>query len=255
MSLAGQVALVTGASSGIGAGVAVRLARDGADIAINYVNGQQRAEEVRAQIEKLGRRAVTIQADVGNLDDCRRLVAATVERLGRLDILVNNAGIEKGQPFLETTEEAYDRVLAVNLKGAYFCAQSAAQQMVKQGKGGRIVNVSSVHEDWPMPGNAPYCCSKGGMRMLTRTICLELAKYGITVNNVGPGAIATPINTRTLETPELLNALLDEIPEHRIGTPEDVAGVVAYLVSPEASYVTGSTYFVDGGLMQNSGGL
>jgi len=255
VSLEGQVALVTGASSGIGAGIAMRLARDGADVAINYVSGQQRAEEVHAKIVKLGRRAVTIQADVGKLDDCRRLIAEVVTQLGRLDILVNNAGIEIGQPFLETTEDAYDRVLAVNLKGAYFCAQSAAQQMVRQGKGGRIVNISSVHEDWPMPGNAPYCCSKGGMRMLTRTICLELAKYGITVNNVGPGAIATPINTRTIQTPALLNALLEEIPEHRLGTPEEVAGVVSYLVSPEASYVTGSTYFIDGGLMQNSGGL
>jgi len=255
MSIVGQVALVTGASSGIGRAIAIRLAQEGADVAVNFASGQQRAEAVCEEIAKLGRRAVAIHGDLAQLTDCRALVRQTVESLGQLDILVNNAGVEIEQSFLDVTEESYDRVLAVNLKGAFFCSQSAAQQMIKQGKGGRIVNISSVHEDLPMPGNVPYCCSKGGMRMLTRTICLELAPHGITVNNVGPGAIATPINQKTLDTPALRDQLLAEIPAHRIGTPEDVAGLVAYLVSPEASYVTGGTYFIDGGLMRSTGGL
>src|SRR5207302_1999322 len=156
-----------------------------------------------------------VQADVGQVTDARRLVAEAVGTLGHVDILVNNAGIEIKQPFLDVTEDAFDRVLTVNLKGAFFCAQAAAQQMVRQGKGGRIVNISSVHEDLPMPGNSPYCASKGGMRMLTRTICLELAAHGITVNDVGPGAIATPINTDTLNNPAALAALVAEIPAHR----------------------------------------
>ncbi|MGH7860960.1 MAG: SDR family NAD(P)-dependent oxidoreductase, partial [Candidatus Dormibacteraceae bacterium] len=201
------------------------------------------------------RRSIAVQADVSKLDDVRRLVGETASQLGRLDILVNNAGIEIEQPFLGVTEESYDRVLAVNLKGAFFCAQLAAQQMVRQAQGGRIVTISSVHEDLPMPGNSPYCASKGGMRMMMRTICLELAEHQITVNDVGPGAIATPINRQTLQSPRLRSERLAEIPLTRVGTPEDVASVVAYLVSPEASYITGSTYFVDGGLMRHTGGL
>jgi glucose 1-dehydrogenase len=255
MSLEGKVAIVTGASSGIGQAVAIRLGREGANVCINFLSGPDRAEATRLEIAKLERRAIAVQADVSVVADARRLIAETVAQLGRVDILVNNAGIEIKQPFLDVTEDAYDKVLTVNLKGAFFCAQAAAAQMVRQGSGGRIVNISSVHEDLPMPGNSPYCASKGGMRMLTRTICLELAQHGITVNDVGPGAIATPINTDTLKSPTALNALLEEIPQHRIGTPEEVAGLVAYLCSPEAAYVTGSTYFIDGGLMQATGGL
>jgi glucose 1-dehydrogenase len=255
MSLNGEVALVTGAAIGIGRAIALRLAQDGADVAINYVRDAAAAEELCGEIHKLDRRAIAVQADVAQLADGRRLVEQTVAELGQLNILVNNAGIEIKQPFLEVTEENYDRVLAVNLKGAFFCAQAAAQQMVKQGKGGRIVNISSIHEEQAMVGNAPYCASKGGMRMLTRTICVELAPHGIRVNNVGPGAIATPINRQTLASPELLDALRAEIPLRELGTPEDVAGLVSYLVSPEAAYVTGSTFFIDGGMLRQAGGL
>lgn len=255
MSLEGKVALVTGSSQGIGRAIALRLARDGADVCVNYHRAAAAARDVQQQIERLGRRAIVVQADVARLEDVQRLIDQTVGQLGRLDILINNAGIEIKQPFLEVTEENYDRVLAVNLKGAFFCAQEAARQMIRQGQGGRIVNVSSVHEDLAMPGNAPYCASKGGMRMMMRTICLELAPHQITVNNVGPGAIATAINRAVLENPQLLGELLAEIPLGRIGTPEEVADLVAYLVSPEASYVTGSTYFIDGGLMRYTKGL
>ena len=255
MSLSSKVALVTGSSSGIGRAIALRLARDGADVCVHYRRGAAEAEDARRQIEGLGRRAIVEQADMANLVDVRRLVQATVDQLGRLDILVNNAGMEIEQPFLEVSEENYDRILAVNLKGAFFCAQAAAQVMVRQGAGGRIINISSVHEDLPMPGNAPYCVSKGGMRMMMRTICLELAPHQITVNDVAPGAIATPINTATIQSPVLLKQLLSEIPLGRIGTPEEVAALVAYVASPEASYITGSTYFIDGGLMRSTAGL
>lgn len=255
MALNGMVALVTGASSGIGQAIAIRLGRDGADVCVDYVSDPDAAKAVQAEIQGFGRKAIVVEADVSKVEDCRRLVAEAVAQLGRLDILVNNAGIEIKQPFLQVTEQAYDAVMGVNLKGAFFCAQAAAARMIDQGKGGRIVNISSVHEDLPMVGNTPYCCSKGGMRMLMRNIALELAPHGITVNDVGPGAIATPINTQTLHDPKLLNALLAEIPEHRLGTPEEVAGLVAYLCSPDASYITGSTYFIDGGLMRQTGGL
>jgi glucose 1-dehydrogenase len=253
--LNGQVALVTGASSGIGRAIALRLGRDGAAVGIGYRSGTGEATAVSQEIRQLGSRAVPIQGDVGKVEDARRLVLDTVAQLGRLDILINNAGIEIKQPFLDVTEESYDRVLAVNLKGAFFCAQEAARQMIRHGEGGRIVNVSSVHEDVAMPGNAPYCASKGGMRMFMRTICLELAPHRITVNNVGPGAIATPINATTLANPELMQQLLAGIPLRRLGTPEEVAELVRYLVSPEAAYVTGSTFFIDGGLMRNAGSL
>jgi glucose 1-dehydrogenase len=255
MALAGQVALVTGASSGIGRAIALRLGRDGADVGVGYRQSAAGAAAACAEIQKLGRRAIPIQGDVAVVADARRIVGDAVAQLGRLDILINNAGLEIKQPFLDVTEESYDRVLTVNLKGAFFCAQAAARQMIRQGGGGRIVNISSVHEDLAMPGNAPYCASKGGMRMLMRTICLELAPHQITVNNVGPGAIATPINQTTLQSPKLLQQLLAEIPLHRLGTPEEVAELVAYLVSPAAAYVTGSTYFIDGGLMRQAGSL
>ncbi len=206
MQLAGKVALVTGGSLGIGEAVARAFGREGAHVTIDYLHHQEPAERLCREIGH--GRAIAVQADVSKVADIQRLVQTTIERFGRLDILVNNAGIEMPTPFLEVTEEQWDKQLAVDLKGPFFVAQAAARQMVKQQKG-KIINISSVHEDLPMPGNAAYCAAKGGLRMLTRTLADELAPYHINVVGIGPGAIATPINKQTLEDPQKVQTLLN----------------------------------------------
>ena len=208
-----------------------------------------------AEIEKLGRKSVALGANVGVAAEAEKLVRDAHAALGRLDILVNNAGVEIREPFLDVSEEHYDLVLGVNLKGAFFAAQAAARLMIDAGSGGRIVNVSSIHEDIAFLQYATYTASKGGMRMLTRTICQELAPHGITVNDIAPGAIATPINKRTLGDGELLHALQEVIPSGRLGEPDEVAGVAVFLASDEAAYVTGSTYYIDGGMARWNKGL
>ncbi|GCF11926.1 SDR family oxidoreductase [Dictyobacter arantiisoli] len=250
-----KVAIVTGADSGIGRGIALELASAGATVVINYAHNQQKAEEVRQLIEQMQSKAYVIQADVSNYQQVVGLIQQTVERFDRLDILVNNAGMEIHSPFLDVTEDQFDRVLGIDLKGPFFCAQAAAREMIKRNTAGRIINISSVHEDLPMPENIPYCCAKGGLRMLTRTLCLELAPHHITVNNIGPGAIDTPIDADVKADPKKYQALLDEIPLHRMGQPEEIGKLALYLASDAAAYVTGSTFFIDGGLMQNSGAL
>jgi glucose 1-dehydrogenase len=233
----------------------VRFAREGAAVTIDYVGEPDRAAQVVQQIEQGGGTALAVQADVGKADQVNQLVEQTIARFGRLDILVNNAGIEQKVPFLETPPELWEKVIAVDLTGPFLCAQAAAKRMVAQGGGGRIINISSVHEDLPMPTNAPYCAAKGGLRMLMRTICVELAPHKITVNNIGPGAIDTPMDAPLKEHPELVRQLLAEIPLGRMGKPEEVAGLAAYLASDEAGYVTGSTFFIDGGMLRQSGSL
>lgn len=250
-----KVAIVTGSDSGIGRAIAITLANAGAAVVVNYAHAQQKAEEVRQSIEQNHGRVLVVQADVSQYQQVANLIEQTVQHFDRLDIMVNNAGMEIHSPFLEETEQNFDRVLGVDLKGAFFGAQLAAREMVKRKIAGRILNISSVHEDLPMPGNVPYCCAKGGMRMLTRTICLELAPYNITVNNIGPGAVHTPIDRDVEADPEKMAALLKEIPMHRMAQPEEIAQLALYLVSDAAAYVTGATYFIDGGLMHNTGGL
>lgn len=250
--LAGRAALVTGASSGIGRAIAVELARQGADVCVNYHSGPDRAEAVAGEIAALGRRAFAHRAPVQDAAAVRAMVAATVERLGRLDICVNNAGISRGGAFLDLTEDDWDLVLDVNLKGAFLCAQAAARRMVDQGQGGRIINISSIHEELAAPQGTPYLCSKGGMRMLTKSLALELAPHGITVVGVGPGAIATPLNRHTLEDPERMARLNRWVPLGRIGQPEEVARLVAYLASDAAAYITATTFFIDGGMMEQA---
>src|SRR6202011_1263121 len=255
MSLANKVAIVTGGNSGIGKAVALELAKQGASLVIDYVCHPDAAEAVEAQITALGAQVIGVQADVSKLDDLQRLFAAAVDKFGRLDIMVNNAGVETRTSILDTTEAQYDKVLDINLKSAFFGTQLAAKQMIKQGGGGRIINITSVHEDWPMPDNTTYCLSKGGMRMLTRTAGLELAKHNILVVGVGPGAVETPINLSTMNDPAKLAALNAAIPLGRMARPSEIASVVAFLAGDGASYLTATTIFADGGIMQGSVGL
>lgn len=251
MKLRNKVALVTGSSQGIGLGIARRLAEEGADVVINSRKHDEQAQEAVDQIRALGRRTCFIAADVGSVADCRRLVREAIEQMGRLDILVNNAGIQAHAAFLEADEEDFDNVLSVNLRGPFFLSQAFARHLRETARGGCIINNSSVHEELPFPNFSSYCASKGGLKMLMRNLAIELAPLGITVNNVAPGAIETPINSELLNQPDKLASLLGNIPAGRLGQPRDVAGAVAFLASEDAGYVTGTTLTVDGGLLWN----
>ena len=248
MRLTGKVAVVTGSSQGIGRGIVERFAREGADVVINFHRSPGGAHEVLAAVEAAGRRGLIVQADVSTTAGVQHLIDAAVDHFGELDILVNNAGVEVHAPFWAVTEEEYDRVLNVNLKGVFFATQAMVNHARQTNRPARIINISSVHEELPFPNFTAYCASKGGVKMLTRNLAVELGHLGITVNAIAPGAIETPINTKLLNDPAKLNALLEQIPLNRLGQPEDVAGVAVFLASDDAAYVTGSTYFVDGGL-------
>ena len=255
MQLAGKTAVVTGASSGIGRAIALALGSEGAAVAVNYARDAEGADATVKEIVDNGGRAVAVQADVSNGDDVRNLVGRAVREFGRLDVMVNNAGVEYKMPFLETPLETWEKIIAVNLTGPWLGCQEAAKQMVAQGGTGRIINVSSVHEDLAMPTNSPYCAAKGGLRMLTRTIAVELAPHAITVNNVAPGAIETPMDAKLEQDAAQMDALLSEIPLGRMGKPEEVASLALYLASDASAYVTGSTLFVDGGMIRHAGSL
>lgn len=257
VDLSGKTAIVTGASSGIGSAIATRFATSGANVVVDFPDDRERgnAEQVAAAIRERGGSVEIVKADVTREAEAEALVRAAVQRFGALDILVNNAGIEKGVAFVDTPLEVWNRIIAVNLTGAFLCARAAARAMIAGKRGGRIVNVSSVHEDLAMPQNAAYTASKGGLRMLMRTIALELAEHGITVNDVAPGAIATRINREVRRDDEKERQLLAEIPLRRVGDPDEVAALCAYLASEAAGYVTGATYVIDGGLMRYTKGL
>jgi glucose 1-dehydrogenase len=250
VSLEGKVAIVTGGNTGIGKAITLALAEEGARLVIDYVTHPNATEELEQRIRALGDKVVGVDADVSKVADLEKLVGSAVKAFGR-----RNAGIETRTSILDTTEEQFDLVMRVNLKSAFFGTQLAAKQMIAQRSRGRIINISSVHEDWPMPGNAPYCLSKGGMRMLTRTAGVHFAPNGITVVGVGPGAVATPINLPTLDDPAKLKRLEKAIPMGRLARPAEIASVVAFVASDDASYVTGTTIFVDGGIMHSSPGL
>jgi glucose 1-dehydrogenase len=255
MLLEGKTLVITGGNSGIGEAIVKAAATQGANVVIDYVAHPEETEEIVAAIEKLGGHAVGVQADVSRADDLHKMVSVAVETYGRLDALVNNAGIETRTSILETSEADYERVMDVNLKSAFFGTQFAAKQFITQGEGGIIINISSVHEDWPMPGNVAYCVSKGGTRMLTRTAGVELGPHNIRVVNVCPGAVATPINQSTMDDPAKLKKLQDAIPLGRLAQPDDIADVVVFLASGQNDYMTATSVFLDGGIMQGSVGL
>lgn len=248
MKLEGKVAVITGSGQGIGRAIALRFSQEGARVVINYPYSPAKALQVLQEIDPSSQKAVTIQADVTVVEDTRRLIQGALDHFGQLDIVVNNAGIERKAPFWEVTESDYDAVMDVNVKGLFFVSQAAAKHWIEAKRPGRIINISSIHEEIPFPWFASYCASKGAVRMLTRDLAVELGPFGITVNAIAPGAIRTPINQELLSNSEQLGALLGQIPLGRLGRTEDVAGIAAFLASADADYVTGSTYFVDGGL-------
>ena len=254
--LAGKTVIVTGGATGIGAAIATSAALAGAKVIVDYVVSPEQALAFAATLASEDAGSVeAFDADVSKVDQVEALVAEAVRRYGRLDVLVNNAGIETRQSLLDTTEADYDKVLGIDLKGAFFASQAAARQFIAQGGGGVIVNISSVHEDWPMPGNAAYCVAKGGMRMLTRNSAVELGAHGIRVVGVAPGAVNTPINAQTAADPAAMARLDAAIPLGKMALPEQIGDVVAFLAGDAASYVTATTIVVDGGLMQSSPGL
>jgi len=249
--LEGKVAAITGGNQGIGLGIAERLIKEGAAVSICYLSDKPGTEKVVAGLRANGGKAVAIQADVSKLADGPRFISETVSQLGEVDILVNNAGVEKRANFWDVTEADYDFVLNVNLKGLFFMTQAFVRYLMPSKRPGKIINISSVHEELPFPHFSSYCASKGALKMITRNLSIELAPLGITINNIAPGAIETPINKNLLNDPVKLKGLLENIPLRRLGTPDDVAAIAAFLAADESSYVTGTTFVVDGGLTWN----
>jgi glucose 1-dehydrogenase len=248
--LQGRAAIVTGGNTGIGKATAERLAREGANVCINYYSEHDAADAgtLAEQLQKTGApKAIAIQGDVSREDDVQRLVAETATEFGGLDVLVNNAGIEKRIPLLEMRLDDWNAVLQTNLTGAFLCLREAAKVMAAA-DGGVIVNMSSVHEFIPWPGFAHYCASKGALKLLMQTAARELADKKIRVVNIAPGAIITPINTFVLDDPKQRHAVESEIPLGRMGQADEIAAAVAWAASEQASYVTGTTIVVDGGM-------
>jgi glucose 1-dehydrogenase len=253
--LKGKNVLVTGGTSGIGQAIAVRFAEHGANVAINYLRTPDEASETEqqvhacvAKVRQEGVRDVLVGADVSNEDEVARMIADTVEQLGGIDVLVNNAGIQISRPSEELSSADFDKVLAVNLRGSFLCAREAIKHFLAEDKQGSIVNISSVHQLIPKPSYLGYSVSKGGMMNLTRTLALEYAGRGIRVNAVGPGATITPINRAWVDDPIKAEMVTSHIPIPRPGEADEMAGVVAFLASDDAAYVTGQTIYVDGGL-------
>lgn len=250
-NLEGKVALITGSGRGIGNGIALELASRGANIVVNYAHSEKAATELAKQIEDLGSKALVVQADISKTAEVQKLVETAFTKMGPLDILVNNAGVEKQAPFWEVTEEDYETVVNLNLKAVFFTTQAVVQRWIKSKRKGKIINVSSVHEQMPFPGYASYCASKGGVGMLTKTLAVELGPHGITVNGIAPGAILTEINAKLEADKPRMEALEAKIPLRRMGTVQDVSKIAGFLAGPDSDYVTAATYYVDGGLLWN----
>ena len=257
--LQGKVAVVTGGSSGIGQAIAVRLGEEGVDVAINYVGRPEGAEETKEAIEhgvdiclkqlaSAGTRPILVEADVSDEQQVAAMFDRVLEEYGHIDVLINNAGIQIAEDTDRLSAADFDKVLAVNLRGAFLCARQAIRHFLDSGRGGAIVNVSSVHQVIPKPRFVGYSVSKGGMQNLTHTLALEYAARGIRVNGIGPGATVTPINRSWIDDPVKRQAVESHIPMRRAGDAEEMAAVTAFLCSDEAGYITGQTVFVDGGL-------
>jgi glucose 1-dehydrogenase len=255
MLLQNKTVVVTGGNSGIGEAIVLAAAAEGANVVIDFVAHPDETAALIAKVEAAGGHAVGVKADVSRPSDLQAMIQKAVDSYGRLDVLINNAGIETRTSLLDTTEADFDKVVAVNLKSAFFGTQIAANQFISQGGGGLVLNISSVHEDWPMPGNIAYCVAKGGVRMLTRTAGVELGHHDIRVVNIAPGAVATPINASTEDDPKKLKTLESAIPLQRLAQPSDIAEVVVLLASGRARYMTATTVVIDGGIMQGSVGL
>jgi len=253
--LKGKNVLVTGGSSGIGQAIAVRFAQFGANVAINYLrepgeaaDTEERVHACTAQVAQMGVRDVLVQGDVSKEQDVVAMVEAAVDGLGGLDVLVNNAGIQISRPSAELSSADFDKVIAVNLRGAFLCAREAIKRYLDEDKPGSIVNVSSVHQVIPKPDYLGYSASKGGMQNMTRTLALEYASKGIRVNGIGPGATVTPINRAWIDDPVKRKQVESHIPMARAGTADEMGAVACFLASDYAAYITGQTIFVDGGL-------
>jgi glucose 1-dehydrogenase len=255
-SLNGQSALVTGANSGIGKAVAIALAQNGASVVVNYVTRPEAAEEVVQKIQSSGGRAIAIEADVSNEKQVLNMYKKMYNEFGTIDILVNNAGIQKDSSFHEMSLADWKLVIDVNLTGQFLCAREAVKEFLRRGvrpeiskAAGKIICMSSVHEVIPWAGHVNYATSKGGVNLMMKSLAQEVAAHKIRVNAIGPGAIQTPINKSAWETPEALNKLLTVIPYGRIGTPEEIGKLAAWLASDESDYITGTTLFADGGML------
>jgi glucose 1-dehydrogenase len=257
VDLTGRTAVVTGAATGIGSAIAMRFAQSGANVVVDYHADEdyKDAKNLLEAIRQSGGKAILVRADMTVEREVDSLIASALSQYGGVDILVCNAGIEESHPIVDMPLDVWERILRVNLTGSFLCARAAARAMIVRGRGGRIINISSVHEELAMPHNAAYTASKGGIRMLMRTLALELAPHAITVNNIAPGAIATRINEEVRNDPEQRDTLLGEIPLGRIGEAGEVANLALYLASQAACYVTGATYVIDGGLLQSAEGL
>lgn len=254
MKLKNKTAFITGADSGIGQATAIEFAKEGAGIIITFYSDESGAEKTLNEIEKFGREGLILQLDQRNEDEVERCFDAGLRKFGKIDILVNNAALNfSGKKISEFDTETFDKIIKTNLYGYFFCSRRFVRERIKAGGGGKLINISSVHEEIPMKGGSGYDASKGAIRNLMRTMALELAEYNINVNNIAPGTVLTPFNQEIVDDEELREKTVQIIPMKRAAKPEEVGKVAVFLASEDSDYVTGSTYVIDGGLMQMQG--